>query len=155
MNRSSLKQYACICAIAIAGAGSIAAQSNERIDELLNQDPATLGHTSYLVLSAAGDVPEDASPASALETAKEQGWVPADAVADDPVRFGRFSYLLTGAFDVPGGVMYRVFPGPRYAAREVAFQGWSLQRRPARELIGGEIVVRTLSTYLNEEGADQ
>jgi hypothetical protein len=39
----------------------LSAQSNERIDELLAQEPAQIGHTAYLVLTAAGAIDESAT----------------------------------------------------------------------------------------------
>lgn len=142
-------------ALALAAFTTATAQSNQRIDELLTQDPAQLGHTAYLVLSAAGSIPEDSSPDDAIAAAREAGLVRSGAAAGDAVSFGAFSYLLTGAFDVPGGVMYRLLPGPRYAAREVIFQGWSRSRRSPREELSGDVVVRILSVYLNTEGGEQ
>lgn len=131
------------------------AQSNDRIDELLAQDPAATDLTAYLVLSAAGLVGEDAEPREAVDYAVSEGMLPGGAVGSDAVTFGRFSYLLTRSFGVPGGVMYRLVPGPRYAAREVVFQGWSRKRRDTGELLDGETVVRILSVYLNEQGGAQ
>ena len=139
----------------VGGSVLLAAQSNERIDQLLTQDPAQLGHTAYLVLSAAGTIDEDVSPAEAVAAAKDAGLLPAGARGDTPTRFGDFAYLLTGSFGVPGGVMYRLVPGPRYAAREVVFQGWSRTRRSAGEIISGDVVARVLSVYLNEEGGER
>jgi len=131
------------------------AQSNDRIDELLAQDPAATDLTAYLVLSAAGLVGEDVEPGEAVDYAVSEGMLPTGAAGGDAVTFGRFSYLLTRSFDVPGGIMYRLAPGPRYAAREVVFQGWSRKRRDTGELLDGESVVRILSVYLNEQGGAQ
>jgi hypothetical protein len=130
-------------------------QSNDRIDELLAQDPAEAGHTAYLVLTAAGLIDEDASPSEAARYAVSEEMLAADIGASDATTFGAFSYLLTRSFDIPGGVMYRIAPGPRYAAREVVYQRWSRQRRETGELINGETVIRILSVYLNDEGGAQ
>jgi len=135
----------------VAGYG----QSNDRIDELLVQDPAQTGHVAYLLLSAAGLIDDQYDPETALTYASEQGLLPGRVDATDAVTFGRYSYLLTQAFDVPGGVMYRLLPGPRYAAREVVYQQWSRKRRSPSELIDGETAVRILSVYLNETGGTQ
>jgi hypothetical protein len=133
-------------------AGTVAAQSADRIDELLGQNPAQSGHVAYLVLAAAGIVPEGASPAEALRTAQDQGLMPAGTAAADPVTFGRYSYLFMESFGVTGGVMYRIIPGPRYAAREVVYQRWTRTRRASGERISGETAMRILSVYLNRPG---
>jgi hypothetical protein len=130
----------------------LSAQSNERIDELLAQEPAQIGHTAYLVLTAAGAIDESATPAQAIAAAQEAGWLPAGVTVDDPTRFGDFSYLLTGSFGVAGGVMYRLVPGPRYAAREVVYRGWSRSQRSPAEIVSGDVVTRVLSVYVNSQG---
>ena len=136
-------------------AGSGWTQSNQMVDALLEQDPAQLGHTTYLILSAAGIIPEAADAAVALVAAQERGWIPAGATAGDATTFGALAHLLMEAFEEEGGVMYRFFPGPRYAAREIAYQGWARRRRPPGERIGGEVVVRIVSVYLNSQGGSQ
>ncbi len=132
----------------------LAAQSNDRIDELLSQDPAETGVAAYLVLSAAGLVEEDATPDEAVRYAVNEGMLPPGVSSSEPISFGYFSYLLTRSFAVPGGVMYRLIPGPRYAAREVIYQGWSGTRREIGEVISGDTVVRVLSVYLNDQESE-
>ncbi|MFO8041791.1 MAG: hypothetical protein R6U25_01205 [Alkalispirochaeta sp.] len=132
--------------------GMLSAQSNQEIDRLLAQDPAQLGHVAYLVLTAAGIVEEGASPGEALTAAQQRNLLPAEARVVDAVQFGQFSYLLTDSFGVPGGLMYRLIPGPRYAAREVVYQGWSRSRRAPGEELSGDAVARIMSVYLNQEG---
>lgn len=137
------------------GATAVTAQSNERIDELLSQDQAQIGHAAYLVFSAAELLDEETDPDGAMRYGIENGLIPTGSNQDDPVTFGRFSYLMTASFGIPGGVMYRLFPGPRYAAREVVYQGWSRKRRASSEVIDGDTVVRVLSVYLNDQGGSR
>ena len=138
--------------VALIPASYASAQSADRIDELLAQESAQTGSAAYLILAAADLIDESAPSSRAIEYAIGEGMLPPDTEADDALTFGRFSYLLTRSFDIPGGVMYRLVPGPRYAAREVVFQGWSRKRRDTGELLDGETVVRILSIYLNEQG---
>lgn len=135
--------------------GALFAQSNEQIDRLLSQDPAQVGQAAYLVLTAAGLIEEDSSAGEALVAAQERGLVSAQGQVDDPLQFGQFAYMLTDSFGVSGGLMYRLIPGPRYAAREVVYQGWSRTRRAPGEKLSGDTVVRIMSVYLNEEGGAQ
>jgi hypothetical protein len=137
------------------GAATLAAQSNERVDELLGQNPAELGHTAYLVLSAAGVVDETATPEEALRSAAAAGLVRSGADVTAATDFGDLSYLMMEAFGEAGGVMYRILPGRRYASREVVYQGWSRTRYAQGEELDGESVVRILSVYLNDRGGDR
>jgi hypothetical protein len=128
----------------------VAGQSNERVDELLRQVPAEQGHVAYMVLTTAGILNDQVSAGGAFRHAQQVGLLPPDNAPDDPVTFGLFAHLMLEAFSIPGGAMYRAFPGPRYAAREVVARQWSRQRRTPRELIDGETVMRILSVYYNQ-----
>ncbi|MFW5694969.1 MAG: hypothetical protein ACOCYB_07355 [Alkalispirochaeta sp.] len=132
--------------------GILRAQSNEEIDRLLSQDSAQTGSAAYLVLTAAGIIEEDATPAQAVSVAQERGVLSAEARPDQPIRFGEYAYLLTDSFGIPGGLMYRLIPGPRYAAREVVYQGWTRSRRAVGEELSGDAVARIMSVYLNQHG---
>lgn len=137
--------FVCTC-------GVLFAQSNDLVDELLAQDTAHVGHTAYLVYTASGVIDPSVDVSDAVATAIDSGTLPVGTAADAPVDFGAFSYMLMDAFDIPGGIMYRIVPGRRYAAREVVYQEWSRTRRAPGELLDGDSVVRILSVFLNEQG---
>jgi hypothetical protein len=105
----------------LAAAGSVWGQSNELLDVLFEEPATTLGQAAYLVLTASGRIPDDSSPADAAASLVEQGWSVPERTADEPLTLGEYSYLLMQAFELKGGVMYRIFPGPRYAGRELAY----------------------------------
>ncbi len=126
------------------------AQSNERIDEVLSQENAQVGHAAYLVLSAGGLVSDETSPQEAARLAMERGHIESGKTAEAGITFGEYSYLLMTVFDVPGGVMYRLFPGPRYAAREVRYRQWSGTNRAPSDVLSGDAAVRILSLFLND-----
>lgn len=132
--------------------GVLFAQSNERVDELLAQDAAQVGHTAYLIYTASGAIDDSADLSAAVSAAIDSGAIPVGTSPEDPVDFGAFSYMLMEAFNVPGGIMYRIVPGRRYASREVVYQEWSRTRRAPGDLLDGDSVVRILSVFLNEQG---
>ena len=136
--------------LAVSHAG---AQSNQRIDELLGQSPAQKGHAAYLVLTAAGIADESVTPQGAFQTAVDRGLLAAGSSPADELTFGELSYLLMESFGIPGGVMYRIFPGPRYASREVIYRRWARLRRPPGQVISGDTAVRVVSVYLNSAAA--
>ena len=96
-------------------------QSNEVIDSLLAEERATLAKTAYLVLTASGAVDEAQSVDQAFAALQAEPWGFAKAVPDSTVTFGSCAYMIMRAFGMHGGVMYTIFPGKRYAARELAF----------------------------------
>ena len=101
------------------------AQSNEIIDRLLEQDTASYDAALYMVRTAAG---ETAEPPVLSDNRR-------------PISLGEYSHLLIEALDIPSGIMYRLFPGPRYAAREIAFYGFIRgSALPGRFISGSEVI---------------
>jgi hypothetical protein len=116
------KTLTLLLAIALlAAAGNLWGQSNELLDVLFEEPATTLGQAAYLVLTASGRIPDDSTPADAAASLATQGWAVPERSADEPLTLGEYSYLLMQAFELKGGVMYRIFPGPRYAGRELAY----------------------------------
>jgi hypothetical protein len=105
----------------LAAAGCLWGQSNELLDTLFDEPATTLGQAAYLVLTASGRIPDDSSPADAAASLAGQGWNVPERIADEPLTLGEYSHLLMQAFELKGGVMYRIVPGPRYAGRELAY----------------------------------
>jgi hypothetical protein len=129
-----------------------AAQSNQLIDRLLEQPRASFGAAAYLVLAASGALDPEATEQQALEVLNEKGWKLPAAQAEDPIRLGQFCFLIMKAFDEKGGLMYRLFPGPRYAVRELAYRGLIHGKAHSRRLPSGQEVVQVLSSYLDRKG---
>lgn len=130
-----------------------AAQSNETIDEILAQETASLGSAAYVALSAGDLVNDESSPAKAVEVAVEAGWLEPGSEAESPAEFGKFAHLLMQVFEVPGGLFYRIFPGPRYATREFTFQGWSPVRIGPRDEFSGEFLLSITGIFLEDIAA--
>ena len=125
----------------LAGVGSLWGQSNELLDELFEEPATTLEQAAYLVLTAAGRIPDDSSPADAAAALAAQGWTVPERSANEPLTLGEYSYLLMQAFELNGGLMYRIFPGPRYAGRELAYlQLIKGDTSPYRTLSGEEAI---------------
>ncbi len=125
-------------------------QSNEQIDGILAEETATLGSAAYVALSAAGEVPDSATPREAVGVAQERGWLDAEASASDPATFGRFAYMAMEAMDIPGGLMYLMFPGPRYAAREFVYQDWSPEPIAPGATISGQLLLRIAGNFAQQ-----
>ena len=99
----------------------VSAQSNEVLDILLEEETTSFGQAAYLVLSASARIPDDTSPAEAAAEMAGQGWKVPTRAEEEPLTLGEYSFLLMQAFELKGGVMYRILPGPRYAGRELAY----------------------------------
>jgi hypothetical protein len=102
-----------------AGTAIASAQSNEFMDDLLQQSGISVGQASYLVLVASENLSEDADVQRAFDLLDSLGWAPGRKGPDDPITVAEYAYMLTSAFGLKGGLMYSLFPSPRYAYREL------------------------------------
>ncbi|MFW5695704.1 MAG: hypothetical protein ACOCYB_11090 [Alkalispirochaeta sp.] len=137
----------------MGGIASLAAQSNEFIDGVLEQDQITYGNAAYLLLVGSGDLDESASVADARDRF-ESGPAALGRGVDEPVTLGEYSLLAMDAFGITGGMMYTLVPSPRYAARELSFRDVIQGRAYPRMDISGERAMRLIGRVLtlDEQG---
>lgn len=101
----------------------IPAQSNEVLDRILAEEQLTYGSAAYLLIFATGKAAEDTSPEQAAALAGQAGFALEGFAPRDVLSIGQYSFMLMRAFELSGGIMYRIVPGPRYAAREMKYAG--------------------------------
>lgn len=141
---------------ALAAAGLCAfAQSNEFVDSLLESEEVTMGQAAYLVLVASDNLGEDADEARAFELLETFGWAPKGASAGASIRLKDYSYLLMRAFGLKGGLLYAVFPGPRYAYRQLAANLVIQGRSDPDMSLSGSMAVRMLGRVFDVKGIAQ
>ncbi len=143
-----MKRSGTLCVFLLSAVLPLCAQSNQVLDQLLDEPQALFGDVVYMTLAAAKIVPDTATPAEAVQSLQQQGWNVEALPRDAPISLGSYSYLLMKAFKLSGGIFYSLFPGPRYACREL---GWlkviPADARPLRS-ISGEEAVRILGRML-------
>jgi hypothetical protein len=138
--------------VLLSAAASISAQSNSILDVLLDKPEASFGDAAYLALTAVKAIPETANAAQAVEALKGTGWKIGMHAPDSAVTLGDYAHLLMTAFKMQGGILYSLFPGPRYACRELAFLNIvSVDARPLRS-VSGEEAVRILGKAMEYKG---
>ncbi len=131
---------------------SIDAQSNQIEDRLLDQKVAAFGDAAYMILSAAGTIPQDATPADAV-AAVESGRLLAGRHAEaQPITLGEVCYLIMETQKLKGGLFYTLFPGPRYAAREFSFLHLIHGLTHPGRTVTGEEVVRMVGDAMELKG---
>ncbi len=131
----------------------LSAQSNQLLDQLLDQPEAHFGDVVYMTLAAAKLLPETATQQDALKSLQQQSWNIAVLPPDAPVPLGVYSYMLMKAFKLKGGLLYTLFPGPRYACRELGYmKAIASDARPGRNLSGEEAVRILGKVMARQEG---
>jgi hypothetical protein len=135
--------------------GVAAAQSNEVIDDILEQDAATFGQAAYIVLLGAGEAPEDASVEEVYGSISWSDWNLEQKSMDEAVTLGELSYLVMESFGISGGIMYRIVPGPRYAARELDYLDFFIGSGSPYRTVSGQEMLHVMGQALDfaEEGA--
>ena len=136
-----------VLGLAILATLPVAAQSNELIDRVLASPSITYGDAAYLVLLGSGRIDETTPIADAVREA-ESAPVALGKAAEDPLTLGDFSLLTMESFGIPGGMMYRLLPLPRYAARELAFRDVVQGRTYPRMALSGERALRIVGRVL-------
>jgi hypothetical protein len=138
-----------------AAAGGAFGQSNEFLDRLLASDSITVGQAAYLVLVASDNLGDDADEARAFELLENFGWAPKGAVADSPIKTKDYSFMLMKAFGLEGGLMYALFPGPRYAYRQLSSSLVIQGRSDPGMMVGGANAIRMLGRVFDVKGISQ
>ena len=140
----------CMCAVFLLSGGVLFGQSNEILDTVLDQEELVTEYGAYLVFTASDRLPETASvdEAAAMLEALAAEWKLKEYAPENPITLGRYCFLITRAFDIKEGIFYRLFPGPRYAARDLAFLGIVREHPNSRRMLSGEEAVRILGNTL-------
>jgi outer membrane protein OmpA-like peptidoglycan-associated protein len=126
-------------------------QTAAEMDQLLDTEHITYTQAAWFTLaSVPGTPPSDQAAAFAL--AREQGWVPKNAGPGCPVKLRNLSLMLMKAFNLEGGLMYRIFPGPRYAFREMTRYGFIEGRAYPGLTVSGERFLQILGNLLSHTG---
>jgi hypothetical protein len=112
-----------VLALLLFSALCIPAQSNDVLDRILAEEQLTYASAAYLLLVATGKAVEETSPTQAVARAEQEGIALKGVSAAEGLSIGQYSFMLMRAFQLTGGIMYRIVPGPRYAAREMEYAG--------------------------------
>ncbi|HET6451346.1 MAG TPA: hypothetical protein VFI08_08545 [Spirochaetia bacterium] len=95
---------------------------NTVIDSILAQKAISWENAAWLVGRATDSIDDTSTPADAVQRAVTAGWGPASRAAEAPLDLKSYSFTLVKALGLPHGLLFRFFPGPRYALRELVFR---------------------------------
>jgi ABC-type transport system involved in cytochrome bd biosynthesis fused ATPase/permease subunit len=126
------------------------AQTAERIEKLLQQDRVTYRDAALLVLEASGqiDPAKQSSADDAFSFAKERGWLPKNAQADNAARLNGLSLLMVRAFEIKGGAFFSLFKNPHYAYRAMVYRGIIQGRADPQMFVSGDLLFYTVNKVL-------
>jgi hypothetical protein len=135
--------------LSVAAYGQTAAD----MESLLEAGEITVSQAAYVTLAAALESPPE-NPEAAFDLAREKGWLPAKAEGGSALTQSVLSLLVMKSFNLKGGLLYRLFPGGRYAYREISGRGFIEGRSYPNLKVSGEQFLRILGKVIAEEGAE-
>ena len=89
-----------------------------------------------------------------FKQAMERKWFLIDTAPDDPLTLGTLSLLIMQAFDMKGGMMYALLPGPRYAFRSMVNRSLIQDSLDPDMKVNGEQFLNILGKTLSETGEE-
>jgi hypothetical protein len=119
-------------------------QANEDVDAILAADSITFGQAAYILLVGSENISDDADQNRCMGMLVELGWVASDTAVDTKITLGEYAFLVMKAFGIRGGLMYSLFPGSRYAIRELRYLGIVQGRADGMDFLSGETAIRIL-----------
>ena len=128
------------------------AQTAEKMDQILESKEISYDQAAFIILPAAGLISETASLDEAFMFAWEHKWLRKAKVPEDPISLGELSYLIMKAFDMKSGFMYAIFPGPRYAFRELCYRSIIQGRSDPSITLSGERLLNIQGRLLAQRG---
>jgi hypothetical protein len=131
------------------------AQSNAQVDELLSEQQARSDSAAYMVLVAGGQIGEDAAPADAYAMLQDKKWIPAGLEASAPIRIDDYCALVMRCLGLKGGLLYSLFPGPRYAYKEFVAKGFVNPSGGPKRTLPGDEAMQILRQAMDLKGGGQ
>ena len=151
------KKYAFLAAMCFlfAGRAFLSAQTAAELEAVLGTSALSCAQAARFVIASSGPLDAEAGDGSgAFTQALGKGWFPRGTGADEPISMGKLSFLLMKAFGINGGLMYRIFPGPRYAYRAMVSQFYIQGASDPDMKVSGDNFLNILGRVLGEYGGE-
>ena len=129
--------------------GLLFGQSADQLDRILDQRNTDYGSAAYLAAVSGRLIDADEGADEAIDALTEAGFDGEALDQSENARLDDFSYMLMLAHDLPGGVMYTLFPGPRYAYRELRHENFFSGGGDPGEYFSGTRALRIVGRVMN------
>lgn len=125
---------------------SLIAQTAAQLEVVLESQAVTFSQAAVFVLEG---------EEGAFEKARSSGWIPPRASADSPITLSSLSFLIMSAYNMRGGLMYAMFPGPRYAYRSMVSRSFIQGPSDPSMTVNGQRFLLILERVLTAAGDGQ
>jgi len=131
----------------------IPAQTAAELDTILQASAVTNAQAAKFVLASVEDA-ATMSTGNAFQRAVSNGWLKDSAKPDENITLGKLSYLIMKAFNMKGGMMYSIIPGPRYAYRNMVSRNYIQGASDPSMNVSGQRFLLILGKVTNAEGGE-
>lgn len=95
-------------------------QSAQKLTEILSSEQINYGNASWFIAAQKGLIDDTKSEKEAFDALSENGYFNyLNAEIENSVSLKNFAYLCAKAYNIRGGIMFRITKSPRYAVREL------------------------------------
>ncbi|MDR1127883.1 MAG: hypothetical protein LBL20_01105 [Treponema sp.] len=130
------------------------AQTAAELDAVLETPALSYAQAARFVLGSLDAQAGGKGADAAFEEAAAKGWLPKKAAAAGQVRLGELSFLMARAFNIRGGFMYALLPGPRYAFRAMVGRSFIQGAADPGMTVSGERFLHILGRVLDAAGGE-
>ncbi len=134
-----------LCVLPVALSAEDQMLESDILDRVRTGVTVTYADGSRAALAAAGRLDLSAGSATESRDRAEEELPLRRTQLNDAVTASEFAFFVVEAFNVPTGLMYRLFPSPRYALRELRFRDLMATELESQELIDGRSALTVLS----------
>jgi outer membrane protein OmpA-like peptidoglycan-associated protein len=146
------KNFLALPVLLVLSLTPLAAQTAAELERVLALPALGYGDAAWFVLNTAGLEAENNSPEAAYRFAADKRWLPRKAAEEKPLTLGGLSLLVMKALNIKGGLMYSLFPGPRYAYRELRYRKIIMGRSYSTMTVSGRRFLQILGRALEYAG---
>ena len=147
----------CITVAGLLIAAAAFGQAAEKVDKILETEKATFGQAAYLIQTALNDGSDGLDFETAFDRFKSENknLIRDSISAEDVIPVKTYAFLLMKAFDIKGGMMYRIYPCPRYAYRDLHYLAVIQDKNNPDALMTGAAMLQILSRIDMVQGGEQ
>lgn len=152
-----MKRTLCIAVTVFLIAVTSFGQSAQKVDDILETTKTTFGQAAYVILTALHDDTDEMDFDTAFDRFKNenQNVIRDSITAKDIIPIKTYAFLLMRAFNIKGGMLYRIYPCPRYAYRDLRYLTVIQGNNNPDASMTGAAMLQILSRIDTAQGGEQ
>jgi len=132
----------------------LSAQTAAELETILQTQAVNCAQAAKFVLASGSDAAANISAQSAFDLALSRGWLAEGTKPDEKITLEKLSFLILKAFNMKGGVMYTLNPGPRYAYKSMVSRDFIQGSTSPGMNVNGEKFLLILGKVISAQGGN-